>query len=375
MLLEDLARELVPVTSELLGGRTLNVMNTSGIIIASTEKERIGTFHRGALEAVQTGKTVNITKEQLPLYPGAKEGCNMPLRLNGEIIGAVGIYGNPGEIAHLARLWEAYASKAYMLEMMTNPQLEEAKIRGRILRNLLYPREGSYEDALSWMAEQNIKLTPTLRVAVGSDANGLPLEKRRIDGIVSALSGVFQTSNMIWGIESDRIIFVLGNTDRSCGEKIAAATADIPINFSLSGGCREISGLPRAYRMAGVLRDLGVNAPTDADEPVAHTSCLLAEEAAQEEPVLFNMTEQAAKVLRPEEWIQLLGTAEQYYADQRSVGRAATRLFVHKNTLQYRMKRLYEVLQLDNVPDFEREYMIRMLIIREKRKQGLRALK
>ena len=107
MLLEDLAKELVPVTSELLGGRTLNVMNTSGIIIASTEKERIGTFHQGALEAVQTGRTVNITKEQVSRYAGAKEGCNMPLRLNGEIIGAVGIYGNPEEIAYLARMWEA----------------------------------------------------------------------------------------------------------------------------------------------------------------------------------------------------------------------------------------------------------------------------
>ena len=36
MLLEELARELVPVTSQLLGGRTLNVMDTNGVIIAST---------------------------------------------------------------------------------------------------------------------------------------------------------------------------------------------------------------------------------------------------------------------------------------------------------------------------------------------------
>ena len=59
MLLESLAKELVRVTSELVGGRTINIMNTEGYIIASTEPERIGTFHQGALEAVRTGKAVN----------------------------------------------------------------------------------------------------------------------------------------------------------------------------------------------------------------------------------------------------------------------------------------------------------------------------
>ena len=82
MLLESLAKELVRVTSELVGGRTINIMNTEGYIIASTEPERIGTFHQGALEAVRTGKAVNIQRSELANYPGAKEGCNMSLRLD-----------------------------------------------------------------------------------------------------------------------------------------------------------------------------------------------------------------------------------------------------------------------------------------------------
>ena len=62
MLLDELAAELVEVTSSLVSGRTINVMDTEGIIVASTEKRRIGTFHQGAREAVLTGKLVNIRK-------------------------------------------------------------------------------------------------------------------------------------------------------------------------------------------------------------------------------------------------------------------------------------------------------------------------
>lgn len=48
MLLEELAEDLVSATSGLLDGRIINIMNPDGIIIASTQPERIGTFHKGA---------------------------------------------------------------------------------------------------------------------------------------------------------------------------------------------------------------------------------------------------------------------------------------------------------------------------------------
>lgn len=51
MLLEELAEDLVSATSGLLDGRIINIMNPDGIIIASTQPERIGTFHKGARDA------------------------------------------------------------------------------------------------------------------------------------------------------------------------------------------------------------------------------------------------------------------------------------------------------------------------------------
>ena len=82
-----LAQDFVEATSLLVGQRTINIMDQKGIIIASTEKHRIGDFHQGASEVLATGKPVRIKKEDLPRYPGTKEGYNMPIFLNDEIIG------------------------------------------------------------------------------------------------------------------------------------------------------------------------------------------------------------------------------------------------------------------------------------------------
>ena len=70
MLLDEVAKELVEVTSSVVGGRTINIMNTEGVIIASTEYDRIGSYHQGAREALRTGKVVNIRKDQLEQYRG-----------------------------------------------------------------------------------------------------------------------------------------------------------------------------------------------------------------------------------------------------------------------------------------------------------------
>ena len=89
----SMAQDFVEATSSLVGGRTINIMDREGTIIASTEQERIGTFHQGAAEVIATGKPVLIETMDLPRYPGAKEGYNMPIFLKDELIGVVGIFG------------------------------------------------------------------------------------------------------------------------------------------------------------------------------------------------------------------------------------------------------------------------------------------
>ncbi len=78
--------------------KNINMFNTKGIIIASNDLSRIGTFHSAALECIEHSVTVIISKENRAKYPNCKEGINLPLLYEDRVIGAVGITGDPEQV-------------------------------------------------------------------------------------------------------------------------------------------------------------------------------------------------------------------------------------------------------------------------------------
>lgn len=42
----------------------INIMNERGIIIGSGESERIGTIHQGAVQALETGKMIEVWQDE-----------------------------------------------------------------------------------------------------------------------------------------------------------------------------------------------------------------------------------------------------------------------------------------------------------------------
>ena len=81
----------------------INLMNKHGIIIASTDPNRIGTFHEAAAKII----TENL--DELRIYPdsgftGTLPGTNFLLRVYGESIGVLGITGPYEEILSIARV-------------------------------------------------------------------------------------------------------------------------------------------------------------------------------------------------------------------------------------------------------------------------------
>ena len=88
-----MAQKIVARTMAIIGCN-INIMDADGVIIASGDAQRIGQKHDGALLVLAQGRTVGID-EGSPLH-GVRPGLNMPLRLDGEIIGVIGLTGNPG---------------------------------------------------------------------------------------------------------------------------------------------------------------------------------------------------------------------------------------------------------------------------------------
>ena len=104
MLLDDkLAQQIVDRTMKIIG-TNINVMDQYGIIISSGDSLRIGQIHDGALLAINHGDTVEITEQSSHGLKGVKPGINLLLKYNQEIIGVVGITGNPDDIRNYAAM-------------------------------------------------------------------------------------------------------------------------------------------------------------------------------------------------------------------------------------------------------------------------------
>lgn len=367
-----LAQDFVEATSLLVGQRTINIMDQKGIIIVSTEKHRIGDFHQGAAEVLETGKPVLIKIEDLPRYPGTKEGYNMPIFLNDEIIGVVGIFGCEEEVQSIANLLRVYVTQSFSQFQMTQKQNLEAELRNQLLRLLLFGWESQKEMIAKLCGMLNLQLEYPIRIV-------LLYERARERNMKHLLDYSQLIQNLIWknvldrrrdvfGIQNADYVILLGGGESPEMQKrldklLHEIEAEDVWNAAVSSPCRNLEEISAGMREVSVLRNRKGGTIQNLEEHSCRMQYLLGSMTVQEG------ARTAARMLRrlkeqhgENQAEQLLRTARVYYECGGSVARAAEQLNLHKNTLLYRMKQLYQTFEMEQDSAFVREFFIRMLL-------------
>lgn len=367
-----LAQDFVEATSLLVGQRTINIMDQKGIIIASTEKHRIGDFHQGAAEVLEIGKPVLIKIEDLPRYPGTKEGYNMPIFLNDEIIGVVGIFGCEEEVQSIANLLRVYVTQSFSQFQMTQKQNLEAELRNQLLRLLLFGGESQKEMIAKLCGMLNLQLEYPIRIV-------LLYERARERNMKHLLDYSQLIQNLIWknvldrrrdvfGIQNADYVILLGGGESPEMQKrldklLHEIEAEDVWNAAVSSPCRNLEEISAGMREVSVLRNRKGGTIQNLEEHSCRMQYLLGSMTVQEG------ARTAARMLRrlkeqhgENQAEQLLRTARVYYECGGSVARAAEQLKLHKNTLLYRMKQLYQTFEMEQDSAFVREFFIRMLL-------------
>ena len=99
----SLAQQIVETVKDLCG-QNVNFIERSGKIFASTDETRIGTFHEIGRQAAESGKAIEVTKNDQ--FTGTQKGVNLPVYHNHALIAVIGITGEPEEVRKYARLAE-----------------------------------------------------------------------------------------------------------------------------------------------------------------------------------------------------------------------------------------------------------------------------
>ncbi len=95
----------------------INIMNEHGIIIASCDEERVGSFHAIAYKMIANNISVQATEELSDNLPGVTSpGVNFLLRENLRPVGVIGVSGDPSVVMPLAKLVKVSFESIYDYE-------------------------------------------------------------------------------------------------------------------------------------------------------------------------------------------------------------------------------------------------------------------
>ena len=98
---KDVAQQIVETVKD-VSGHDINFIDPNGIIFASTDPNRVGSFHEIGRQVVKTGQTIEVETDGS--FFGTQKGVNLPFLYQGELIAAIGISGAPNEVRRFAYL-------------------------------------------------------------------------------------------------------------------------------------------------------------------------------------------------------------------------------------------------------------------------------
>lgn len=383
-----LAQIFVEATSPLVSNRTINIMDLDGTIIASTEKKRIGTYHHGAKLVAETGKPVIIDAENVKDYPGAKEGANLPILDQGQVIGVVGLYGREEEIWDAANLLRVYVTQFFHQQTRYQERAYRREACRQLLQLLLAGRPEQQEERENLARSLGVRLHYPLVLAGLRWSGEQALDRKRTfleqleDGITvgkgkkqdTILGEVDQQLLLLHSLtrEEERYLATPERAEKGLLPQLVQQVGQDEDGFLvLSQCCRSEEELPEARREVSLLLEHPL-APVASIENARFRVQYLLERLRTHGGASYvaQLRTRVQDAATDNQWHQLLETAVCYYEAQGSVQKAAQRLAIHKNTLQYRMKRLYEILGLEEATAFEKEFLITLILLERKREEN-----
>ena len=132
--------------------QNVNIMNSEGVIIASGQAERLQTRHQGAIAVIAGGREVEIRPEDVAGYPGAQPGLNWPIALDGQVVGVVGLSGHPDAMRDTARIVKMVAELLLEREGLVEKFRDNLQLREQLLQLLLASPVERQRDKIAQLA-------------------------------------------------------------------------------------------------------------------------------------------------------------------------------------------------------------------------------
>lgn len=336
--------------AERIGGilhRNVNIMNEEGRIVASTDPSRIGALHEAACHLIEH-KIPEMDVYSIDQMTGSREGINLPLQIDGRTIGVIGVTGNPDELRDIGLVITEMAEILFSETLYTMRQQSISRQRRHFLEQLLF----STPSVPNKMIEQRGKAlgVSLQRIrALGILAMATELEDTNTAAFYDTLLSTLQNylgetillnhlylgNKLILFLGSDLQPYVLEQLNKA----LQSANASGQISYcGVADGCECYTQLNRIYTQAD--KALEVAFSTNARQACVYSELvleLLLAPLSQESRTTFCERIWGDSKLDRDETLDFL---EIYFACNGSVQAISQKLFIHKNTVQYKIKKI-----------------------------------
>lgn len=352
----------------------INIMDREGVIIASRDQSRVGSFHDAAKRLVDSGAAIESVEPGRSLPSGVRPGVNLPVVHRGETIGVVGVTGEPALVTALA-----YAIKTSLESMIELEAFKDTTLKRQDSKHVLMSRLLYEDDAPRALLENlfrtlgydpSLPRLPLLLAPPPGTEAGEALRRVKRSRSHGAEDLSFPTAEgyllVFVALGRDEEGGVLGGIEAAARGYTRAAFAELGGGELQQGRAwvgapqRELGRYRTAYRQ---LLWLAGRFPEPGAEPVFLHDRLLDYLASRIPRAELVAAMDGILALLPEDSRKGLGPLADSLADAALNGKeAAARLGVHRNTLAARADRAAKLLGRDPRRDQRALEFLRLLV-------------
>ncbi|TDL80294.1 CdaR family transcriptional regulator [Peribacillus frigoritolerans] len=343
---EKLAKEIVARTMSIIP-YNVNVMDKDGILIGSGDHARLGDEHHGALKVLQTGEKVVFTEQDSRNYPRTKQGVNLPIFFHQELIGVIGITGDPSVVAPFGELVKMAAELTIEQAYLSDQMRWNEALKQETLIQLLKGGDQQTAEFKERAVRLNLNISAKRQAALFRLPEEIPLKKRQL--FMRELELKAGKNDLIVTTSAAEIVWLV--------ESKAVQSSVIPdkmnemllrMDFGIYGALgyqyEGFFGVSLSYESAKETLDAARKhcaegyfyTYTDLALPV-----LLRNKKDETKHELFNHT--MNKFLRSDRNGELLHTLRAFIQFDGDMNKTAEELFIHRNTLRYRLDKIEEI--------------------------------
>src|SRR5699024_5286136 len=320
----------------------INIMNLHGIIVSSTDRNRINTVHTGSFEVLKSEKPLIINKSTQYYFPGSKSGINSPIMHLGKIRGVVVVSGLPEEVKQVSGLIRA-SVEIVLQQIYIQRQAQFAEREwNNWVQKLLHSNtfnENKLKDEAEYLFK--IRFEEMWRVIV--------IEGERIHQFLESMRQEVEEqkipANLTLSLQDEEVIVLVPANFKRISSVIKNIQTQLPTSFKagVGGSCFGMKGIRTSYFQAKQAKSFMKDDALISFSDQWKVSRLITLIPKEEYNQVCGQYEQALFSLREE----LLRTVKIYFEHDFSIKQTALSLHIHRNTLIYRLYQIKEKVKLD----------------------------